>query len=66
MSAAERFGSIVEVEDALRAQSYLPERGLATALFLSLAIKKPLLLEGEAASARRSRPRRWRARWAPG
>ncbi len=48
MSAAERFGSIVEVEDALRAQSYLPERGLATALFLSLAIKKPLLLEGEA------------------
>ena len=30
------------------AQSYLPERGLATALFLSLALGKPLLLEGEA------------------
>ena len=42
------FGSIEDVEVALRAQSYLPERGLATSLFLSLAIGKPLLLEGEA------------------
>ena len=42
------FASITEVEDALRAQSYLPQRGLATALFLALAIEKPLLLEGEA------------------
>jgi MoxR-like ATPase len=43
-----RFESIADLEQALRAQSYLPERGLATALFLSLAIEKPLLLEGEA------------------
>jgi MoxR-like ATPase len=43
-----QFASISELEDALRAQSYLPERGLSTALFLSLAISKPLLLEGEA------------------
>jgi MoxR-like ATPase len=42
------FGSIAEVEDALLAQSYLPQRGLATSLFLSMAIEKPLLLEGEA------------------
>ena len=42
------FGSIEEVEAALRAQSYLPERGLATSLYLSLAVGKPLLLEGEA------------------
>jgi MoxR-like ATPase len=42
------FGSITEVEDALRAQSYLPQRGLASSLFLALAIEKPLLLEGEA------------------
>jgi MoxR-like ATPase len=42
------FASISELEDALLAQSYLPQRGLATALFLSLAIQKPLLLEGEA------------------
>jgi MoxR-like ATPase len=42
------FSSIEEVEDALRAQSYLPDRGLATSLYLSLAVGKPLLLEGEA------------------
>src|SRR3954447_10350211 len=43
-----RFGAIEALEDALLAQSYLPQRGLSTALFLSLAIEKPLLLEGEA------------------
>ncbi len=43
-----RFASIDELEDALRAASYLPDRGLATALFLALALEKPLLLEGEA------------------
>jgi MoxR-like ATPase len=43
-----RFESIEAVEAALRAQSYLPERGLSTALFVSMAIGKPLLLEGEA------------------
>ena len=42
------FASIDDIEAALRAQSYLPERGLSTSLFLSLAIGKPLLLEGEA------------------
>jgi MoxR-like ATPase len=42
------FGSVAALEDALLAQSYLPHRGLSTALFLSLAINKPLLLEGEA------------------
>jgi MoxR-like ATPase len=40
--------SVSEVEDMLRAVSYLPDRGLATALFLSLRTGKPLLLEGEA------------------
>src|SRR3954466_8737645 len=43
-----RFGAIEDLEAALLAQSYLPQRGLATAVFLSLAIEKPLLLEGEA------------------
>src|SRR3954453_15400625 len=43
-----RFGSIEDLETALLAQSCLPQRGLATALYLSLAIEKPLLLEGEA------------------
>src|SRR6266508_1163508 len=42
------FASIDELEQALREASYLPDRGLATALFLSLQLEKPLLLEGEA------------------
>src|SRR6058998_197363 len=42
------FGSIDELEQAVSAASYLPDRGLATALFLSLRLEKPLLLEGEA------------------
>jgi MoxR-like ATPase len=42
------FATIDELEDALRGASYLPERGLATAVYLSLALQKPLLLEGEA------------------
>jgi MoxR-like ATPase len=40
--------SIDELESALARVSYLPDRGLATALYLSLTLEKPLLLEGEA------------------
>jgi MoxR-like ATPase len=43
-----RFGSVDEVERALRAESYLADRGLATSIFLSLAMGRALLLEGEA------------------
>jgi len=43
-----RFGSAAEVEEALRQESYLPDRGLATAVYLALAMRRPLLLEGEA------------------
>ena len=42
------FATIEELEGALRAADYLPDRGLATALYLSLRLEKPLLLEGEA------------------
>jgi MoxR-like ATPase len=42
------FRTIDELEGALRSADYLPERGLSTALFLALALEKPLLLEGEA------------------
>jgi MoxR-like ATPase len=42
------FRTIDELEGALRAADYLPDRGLSTALFLGLALEKPLLLEGEA------------------
>src|SRR6476620_5074266 len=42
------FDSIESLETALRESDYLPDRGLATALYLSLRLEKPLLLEGEA------------------
>jgi MoxR-like ATPase len=44
----EQLTSIEQLEDALLRASYLPDRGLATALFLALRIRKPLLLDGEA------------------
>jgi MoxR-like ATPase len=40
--------SVEEVTAGLRAQNYLPDEGLATAVFLSLRLRRPLLLEGEA------------------
>src|SRR5688572_11464301 len=40
--------SVDEVVDGLRAHDYLPDEGLATAVFLSLRLQRPLLLEGEA------------------
>jgi MoxR-like ATPase len=42
------FGSVDELRDALRQQSYLADRGLATAIYLAVSLDKPLLLEGEA------------------
>ena len=59
------FRTIDELEAALQAADYLPDRGLSTALFLALALEKPLLLEGEAGVGQdrgrevaRRRPRR--------
>jgi MoxR-like ATPase len=43
-----QFASIDELESALSEASYLTDRGLSTALYLSLKLEKPLLLEGEA------------------
>jgi MoxR-like ATPase len=42
------FGSVEQVEEALRSKDYLPDRGLTTAIYLSLEMGRPLLLEGEA------------------
>jgi MoxR-like ATPase len=42
------FASVDELAERLRAQSYLPDRELATAIYLATALDKPLLLEGEA------------------
>src|SRR5688500_20356955 len=37
-----------EVAAALSLHGYLPDEGLATAVFLALSLRRPLLLEGEA------------------
>src|SRR5215210_3581651 len=42
------FASIDAVQAGLAGQGYVAERGLATALYLSLKLPKPLFLEGEA------------------
>jgi MoxR-like ATPase len=42
------LASIDAIQTALAAHQYVAERGLATALFLSLKLPKPLFLEGEA------------------
>ena len=39
--------SVTEVVSGLAAHGYLADEGLATAIFLSLSMKRPLLLEGE-------------------
>ncbi|TRZ73115.1 MAG: MoxR family ATPase [Actinobacteria bacterium] len=42
------FTSVAQVRNALGGQNYLADEGLATAVFLALSLKRPLLLEGEA------------------
>jgi len=37
-----------DVSDSLAAQGYLPDDGIATAVFLATTLQRPLLLEGEA------------------
>jgi MoxR-like ATPase len=39
--------TVADVEQALGEQDYLPDHGLATAIFLALRRQRPLLLEGE-------------------
>src|SRR5277367_1990257 len=40
-------GTVGELTDTLRQGGYLADRGLATALFVSLSLNRPILLEGE-------------------
>ena len=42
------FPSVDAIEQALREQAYVTDRGLATTLYLTLKLERPLLLEGEA------------------
>jgi MoxR-like ATPase len=43
-----KFNSIDELQSALRDQSYIADRGLATSIYLALKLGRPLFLEGEA------------------
>jgi len=40
--------SPADVAESLAAQGYLPDEGIATAVFLAMSLRRPLLLEGEA------------------
>jgi MoxR-like ATPase len=42
------FATIDDLQQALAANNYVADRSLTTAIFLSLKLQKPLLLEGEA------------------
>jgi MoxR-like ATPase len=42
------FDTIEGVEQALTSQRYLPDRALATSVFLAMQLQQPLLVEGEA------------------
>jgi MoxR-like ATPase len=39
--------SVAELTESLRRDAYLADRGLATAVFVALSLRRPLLLEGE-------------------
>jgi MoxR-like ATPase len=45
---ADAVADVATVSAALAAHNYLPDEGLATAIFLALRLHRPLLLEGEA------------------
>ncbi|HEU0164806.1 MAG TPA: MoxR family ATPase [Thermomicrobiales bacterium] len=47
-TAVDAFPTVDALEQALRDQSYVTDRGLATTLYLTLKLQRPLLLEGEA------------------
>ena len=42
------FSSVDDLEHQLTERDYLPDRGLATSIYLALSLNRPLLLEGEA------------------
>ncbi|MFQ5635158.1 MAG: AAA family ATPase [Gammaproteobacteria bacterium] len=46
-SPPEQFASIDAVADALAGHRYIPDRSLATTVFLALRLGKPIFLEGE-------------------
>ncbi len=47
-ATADDFVTVDALEEALRGEKYIADRSLATTLYLTLKLRKPLLLEGEA------------------
>ena len=47
-TSAGRPASVAEVSEALAAHGYLADEGLATTIFLAIALARPLFLEGDA------------------
>jgi MoxR-like ATPase len=48
MATTQTFSDVGSLTEALEQHAYLADRGLATAIYLSLSLGRPLLLEGEA------------------
>ncbi len=46
--AGRTFETVEDLETGMREERYIADRGLATVLYLTLRLRKPLLLEGEA------------------
>src|SRR5262245_64205570 len=46
------FADVAELQDVLTRHAYLADRGLSTAIYLSLSLGKQLLLEGEAGAGK--------------
>ena len=42
------FESILELQEAMRGELYVADRGLTTAIYLAMKLQRPLFLEGEA------------------
>ena len=59
------FASIDDLQTALEQHGYVAERGLATALYLSLKLPKPLFLEGEAGVGKTEVAKTLAPCWAP-
>ena len=52
-------GSVEDVQNLLRDQAYITDRGLAIAIFLALKLQRPLFLEGEAGVGKTEIARAW-------
>jgi hypothetical protein len=63
IESAASIKSIDQLQDALREHNYIADRGLATAIYLALKLRRPLFLEGEAGVGKTDSPSNRRTRW---